>query len=294
MMIRKSFFFISILALFLAACNAAPNSTPAAKGTPALSSTPAPAQPAAGGPTEAPGSGNLTVFAAASLTEAFTELGKAYEAEHPGVTITFNFAGSQQLAQQLAQGAPGDVFASADRAQMDAAIQASRVALENIQALAGNQLVIAAPLNNPAQIKDLSSLTQPGIKIVLAAPEVPAGKYAQQFLDKATKSGSYGANYKEEVLKNVVSYEENVRAVLSKVALGEADAGIVYRTDVTQALYSKVALLSIPDEFNIQVTYIIAPVSDSPHSGTAADFVAYTVSPAGQEILSRFGFLLIQ
>ena len=236
----------------------------------------------------------LTVFAAASLTEAFHQVGAAFEANHPGVEVTFNFAGSQQLAQQIAQGASVDVFASADRRQMEAAIQAGRVQPDQALPLAGNRLVVVLPAGNPAQLQTLQDLTRPGIKLVLAASQVPVGEYSLRFLDNADRSSLFAPGYKQAVLKNVVSYEENVRAVLSKVILGEADAGIVYTSDISSTDQKKVEQLDIPENLNVQASYWIAPVQNRAHPDLAEAFIAFARSSAGQEILSKYGFQAIQ
>ena len=178
---------------------------------------------------------NSVVFAAASLTEPFGEIGKSFEAAHPGVTVVYNFAGSQQLAQQINAGAPADVFASANKKQMGATIDAGSVISGTQQIFARNRLVVIYPKDNPAGLKDLNDLANPGLKLVLAAKEVPVGQYTLDFLDKAAADPALGTTFKDAVLKNVVSYEDNVKNVLTKVALGEADAGIVYLSDISGA-----------------------------------------------------------
>lgn len=232
----------------------------------------------------------LNVFAAASLTEAFREIGKAFEAANPGVKVTFNFAGSQQLVQQIGQGAPADVFASAATKNMDDAVKAGNVVDGAARTFARNRLVAIVPQANPAGIKTLADLGKPGVRLVLAAKEVPVGQYALDFLDKASKDATYGADYKDKTLKNVASYEQNVRAVLSKVTLGEADAGIVYNTDVTQDAAPKVTRIEIPDALNTVATYPIATVKGT--KNPAADrFVAFVLADAGQAILKQYGFI---
>ena len=238
-----------------------------------------------------PSAATLTVFAAASLTGAFTEIGRQFEAAHPGVKVTFNFAGSQQLAQQLGQGAPGDVFASANKKQMDVAVTAGRVASGSAQAFAKNRLLVIFPKDNPANLATLQDLAKPGLKLVLAAKEVPVGQYALDFLDKAVLDAAFGSIFKDDVLKNVVSYEQDVKAVLTKVVLGEADAGIVYTTDVVGDSAGKVGRLDIPDALNTIASYPIARVSDSANADQAQAFVDTVLSPAGQAVLAQYGFL---
>ncbi len=231
----------------------------------------------------------LTVFAAVSLTEAFTDIGKAFKDEHAGVELEFNFAGSVQLAQQLAQGAPADVFASANQAQMDTAVSAGRVTAGDVQIFAHNRLVVIYPKDNLVNLARLQDLARPGLKLVLAAREVPVGGYALQFLEKASQSPDFGSDFEGKVLANVVSYEENVRAVYSKVALGEADAGIVYTTDIPKD-DSQVGSLAIPADLNVMAVYPIAPTRDSTNPELAASFVEFVISSTGQGILAGYGF----
>lgn len=233
----------------------------------------------------------LTVFAAASLTDAFMEMGHAFQARHPNVEFSFNFGASNQLAQQLAAGAPADVFASANEAQMAVAVEAGRVADGSQQTFARNRLVVIFPADNPANIQLLHDLARPGLLLVLAAAEVPVGQYSLDFLDKAAQEPAFGAAFKDGVLANVVSYEENVRAVLSKVALGEADAGIVYSSDITSGAAADVGRLDIPDDLNTIATYPIAPISDSQQLELAAAFVEFVRSAEGQGILGDYGFI---
>jgi len=228
----------------------------------------------------------LTIFAAASLTEAFTELATTFEREAGRVDVQLNFAGSQQLAQQLAQGAPADLFASADKQQMEVAIAAGRIAAEAPRQFAGNRMVIVVPSGNPAAIESLADLARPGVKLVLAGETVPAGRYARQVLEQATADPAFGPAFRQETLANVVSHEQNVRAVLTKVALGEADAGMVYASDVAG---QGVMVIEIPDAFNIRGSYLIAPVAGSAQRALARAFVNFTLSPQGQEILAGYG-----
>ncbi len=253
-----------------------------------------PAAPTAalGSPTALPpGAQTLTVLAAASLTESFTELGRLFESRNPGVKVAFSFAGSQQLAQQLAQGAGADVFASANWKSMDAAIDAARVSKGDAEAFAGNRLVIVFPNDNPAGLETLEDLAKPGLNLVLADKSAPVGQYSLDFLDRAVKEPGMDPGYKEAVLKNVVSYEENVRFVLTKVLLGEADAGIVFVTDITPEAAEQVGILEIPDALNTIASYPIAPIADSKNSELARAFIDLVLSPDGQAVLARYGFL---
>lgn len=232
----------------------------------------------------------LTVLAAASLTEPFTALGQQFESDHPGVTVQFNFAGSQQLAAQLAQGAPADVFAAASAKTMQAAVDAGRIQSAAVQNFASNRLVIITPRANPAGLQSLDQLARPGLKLNLPASEVPAGMYALQVFTNAAADPAFGADFSERVLKNVVSYEQNVKAVVTKVSLGEVDAGIVYASDARSA-QEQVAVIEIPAAFNISAVYPAAVVADSPAPQLAADFLTLLQSPAGQAVLASYGFL---
>lgn len=234
---------------------------------------------------------NLTVFAAASLTEAFTEIGQKFSAEHPGVTFTFNFAGSQELSQQLGQGAPADVFASANKKQMGVAIEAGRVADGTPKTFVQNRLVVIYPQDNPGGISQLQDLAKPGLKLIVAAQEVPVGQYTQDFLTKTVTDTAFSPTYMDEVLQNVVSYENNVRAVLTKVALGEGDAGVVYASDITGESADKVARLDIPDNLNTIASYPLAVVTDAAAPQQAQAFMDYVLGPVGQQVLSQFGFI---
>lgn len=242
-------------------------------------------------PSPAPTRVNLTVFAAASLTEAFQTIGRDFERETSGVRVRFSFAGSQQLAQQIVQGAPADVFASANRSQMDVVVNAGAADRTSVRIFARNRLVVIYPKSNPTHPASLQDLARPGMKIVLADPSVPVGQYARDFLARASADPAYGATYQTAVLKNVVSYEQDVKAVLSKVALDEADAGVVYTTDVTPDTAAKLGHLDIPDQYNTIAAYPIVALRGSKYPDVAQRFVDYVRSPAGQAVLARFGFL---
>jgi molybdate transport system substrate-binding protein len=234
--------------------------------------------------------GALSVFAAASLAEAFGALGQQFDAAN-GTQTMFNFAGSQQLAQQIVQGAPADVFASANTTQMRMVLDSGDVISGTQQTFVRNRLVVIHPQDNPAGLQTLDDLAKPGVKLVLADKAVPVGQYALDFLAKASEDPQRTAAYSETVLANVVSYEENVRAVLTKVALGEADAGIVYMSDVAQSAANDVGRIAIPDELNTIAAYPIAPIAGAPNAVLAEQFITYVLSPEGQQILSSYGFI---
>ncbi len=229
-----------------------------------------------GGAPATTSSGEVFVFAAASLTDAFEEIKTAFNKEHPGVTVTYNFGPSSGLADQIVQGAPADVFASANQAQMDKVADAELVNGES-QELATNVLQIAVEPGNPLAMHGLADLARPDVTLVLAAPEVPAGQFAQEVL---TNAG---------VEVSPASLEADVRAVLQKVALGEADAGIVYVTDV-QVADGMVGGVDIPEDQNVVARYPIATLAGAPNPGAAEAFVAFVNGPQGQEILGSYGF----
>jgi molybdate transport system substrate-binding protein len=239
-----------------------------------------------------PAQETLTVFAAASLTESFTELGKQFEAAHPGTTVVFNFAGSQQLRAQLEQGAQADVFASANTKEMLAAIQSSLAMSGTQQTFAHNRLVVIFPKDNPGKIATLADLAKPGLKLVVADKAVPVGQYTLDMLAKMSKDPTYGADFTDKVQKNVVSRENDVKAVVSKIRLGEGDAGVVYSTDVTPAAAQDVTALKIPDPFNQLATYPIASLVKASQPELAKQFVDFVLSGAGQELLGRYGFIV--
>ena len=243
-------------------------------------------------PTETAAPKTLTVLAAASLTDSFKEIGQLFESQNPGVTVTFSFGGSQTLAQQLDQGAPADVFASASKKYMDAAVTSMRVNQADSQTFVTNRLVVIFPKDNPAGLKTLQDLAKPGLKLDLADKSVPVGQYALDFLDKALQDPTFDAKFKDNVLKNVVSSETDVKAVLSKISIGEADAGIVYITDF-QVDADKLGKLDIPDTLNTIATYPIAPIADSKNADLAKAFVALVLSPEGQAIMAKYGFVTV-
>ncbi|MYT33986.1 MULTISPECIES: molybdate ABC transporter substrate-binding protein [unclassified Streptomyces] len=219
------------------------------------------------------GTTKLTVLAAASLTDVFQKAGAVYEKEHPGTKVAFSFAGSQELAAQVKQGAPADALVTADTKTMDGL----RADTGTPTVIAKNRLVIATGKGNPKKVGALKDLANSKLKVVLAAPEVPVGRYSKKVLDA------------QKLTVKPVSQEPNVRAVLSKVELGEADAGIVYKTDAATAP-KKVDAIDIPDAQNAVASYPAATLKSSQHSAAAAAFVKWLSTPEAQQLLQQAGF----
>lgn len=233
---------------------------------------------------------SLSVFAASSLTEAFTEIGRNFEAANPNVTVRFSFAGSQTLKTQIEEGAPADIFASANKPEMESLIASGFVATDAAQIFLQNGLVVILPSENQIGLGKLQDLARPGVKLVLAAEEVPVGKYTRQSLD--LMNGQFGMDFKDQVLANVVSNEDNVRQVVAKVQLGEADAGIVYTSDAVAVPDLK--RIDIPAGLNVSAEYPIALLARSDHDELGTAFIDYVLSAEGQAVLQKWGFAPIE
>ena len=218
----------------------------------------------------------LTVYAAASLTTSFEEIGTAFEKDHPGVDVQFSFAGSSDLVTQIEQGAPADVLATADTATMDSAVSSSLTA-EDPQDFATNTLTIAVPKGNPAKITDFASLAASGTQVVVCAPQVPCGRATE----KVEKDSG--------VTLSPVSEEQSVTDVLGKVSSGEADAGLVYVTDAATAT-DTVEAVDFPEASAAVNTYPIAPVKGAAQEDLADEFVQTVLGDQGQEVLASHGF----
>jgi molybdate transport system substrate-binding protein len=231
-----------------------------------------------------PSNKEVIVFAASSLTNAFDEIAMQFEVEHPGVDVLNSYASSSDLATQLVQGAPADVFASANDKQMKVAADAGRINGDPI-AFATNRLTIIVPADNLAGIQSFEDLAKPGVKLILAAPGVPIRDYSDQSIELMGD-----ADFRAAVYANLVSEEPNVRQVATKVSLGEADAGIVYASDITPDIAASVLQIPIADEQNVLATYPIAVVEGAPAGSLAQQFVDFVLSPAGQMILRKWGF----
>ncbi len=233
---------------------------------------------------EDPSERQVVIFAATSLRDVFTSMASDFKRAHPGVEVIFNFAGTQQLRTQLEQGANVDVFASADQRHMDALIRASRA--KDPMVFARNEPVIVVSGEGADTVRSLAELPN-AMRIVIGTPEVPIGRYTLQILDQA--QATLGADFRARVEAKVVSRELNVRQVLTKVSLGEAQAGIVYRTDARSA-QDRVSVVSIPPEVNVIAEYPIAIVTGAAHPRLAHAWMDYVLSSEGQRALTSAGF----
>jgi molybdate transport system substrate-binding protein len=232
----------------------------------------------------------LTVFAASSLTDAFSEIGEAFEAANPGVRVVVNFSSSHSLRTQIEEGARADVFASANQQQMDALTTAGLVEALQAEDFVLNRLVVIVPADNPAALTSPEGMAAAGIKVVLAAEAVPVGEYAREAIEKMTDA--YGLGFSSRVWANVVSFEDNVRQVAAKVQLGEADAGIVYLSDA--AGVPDLAVIEIPEAWNVTARYPIAPLAGSEQVALARAFIEYVRSAEGMAILQKCGFTPVE
>jgi molybdate transport system substrate-binding protein len=231
----------------------------------------------------------IIVFAAASLTEAFNAAGPAFT-KKTGTAVTFNYGGSDTLATQIKQRAPADVFASANLAQMKVVSDAGLVA-GTPKTFAKNRLVLISPKGAAMKFTSPADLAKPGAKVVLAAATVPVGGYARTTFGKLNGTTGYPADYPAAVEKNVVSNELDVKAVVTKVSLGEGDAGVVYSTDVTSSVAPKLDVLPFPSSVAPDIEYPIAALKNAPNPKGAQAFVDYILSPEGQAFLKARGFI---
>ena len=232
-------------------------------------------------------SGTLTVLAASSLTDAFGELATTFQEQNPGTKVRTSFGGSSELLAQIQQGAPGDVFAAADEAKMDTAVQEDLVMEPQI--FARNRPVVIVPADNPAGIEEFRDLADADAQLVLAQDGVPIAEYAKDVL--ANADSEYGGNFGHRALDKVVSREANVRASANRVALGEADATFVYQSDVTEDIRDRVRLIEIPENLNVLATYPIAAIEGSQNPELAQEWIGLVLSDEGQRVLEEYGFV---
>jgi molybdate transport system substrate-binding protein len=235
--------------------------------------------------TSSSGSTKLTVLAAASLTKVFPQIGNAFTKDHPDVTFSFSFAGTDQLAAQIQQGAPADVFAGASTKYGDQLAGANQIKPYRI--FCTNQLVLITPASNPAGITSLKDLTEKGVKLVIGSESVPVGSYTRTVL--ANLDAAYGSGYSDKVLANVVSNEDSVTSIVTKVVSGEADAGFVYITDAL-ASGPQVNTITLPADAQAVASYPIAVVSASTYAPDAQQFTDFVLSAPAQALLKAAGF----
>ena len=266
---------LTVVAVGLAGITACSSSSSGSSpGSPAPASASSPAA-AASASSPASLSGSITVFAASSLKEAFTTIGKQFEAAHPGVTVTFSFGASSTLATQINNGAPADVFASASPKNMQQVVTAGGAS--NPVNFAKNVMEVAVPPSNPAQVTSVNDLAKSSVKTALCQPQVPCGETAAKVFKNA------------KITVKPVTLQPDVKSVLTQVELGNVDAGVVYVTDV-QAAGSKVKGVTIPADVNASTLYPIAVLTHSKEPSIAQAFVAYVLSPTGEQVLKAAGF----
>ena len=267
--------------------SAAPAAAPRPSAAPATAASPSVvAASQSSGP---PATGEITVFAAASLTDVFNAIAMSFQLANPDAHLTFNYASSGTLVTQLGQGAKADAFAAADHNTMNNARNGGSVTGQD-QIFARNSLIIIVPTSNPAHITGLKDLANPGLKVVTADTSVPIGQYTQNMLMKASADPSYGSDFQSRFQTNVVSQQTDDKQIVAQVQLGEADAAVVYATDITPATQGQLTSFQIPAQFNTEVVYPIATTKgDNPSGGLA--FVNYVLSPAGQAVLKTWNFL---
>lgn len=234
----------------------------------------------------------LTVLAASSLADALALAGKEFERAEPGARLRVAVAGSQQLVAWLASGARGDVLATADQLTMGNAL-ARGLALRPVRPFAGNRLVVIVPAGNPGPITRAADLARRGVRVMIASREVPAGRYARELLARIEASGAVGADYAARVLANVVSEPDNVRQVATAVELGEADAGVVYASDVRGPAARRVRLIALPPAIGVVTQYEIAVTAVARHPALARRFIDFLASPAGARALVAAGLLVM-
>ncbi len=230
----------------------------------------------------------LTIFAATSLTDAFEELAAAFLENHPETDIVLNFASSSKLAAQLMAGAPADIFASANSSQMDLVVADGRISEGAVQPFARNRLALIAPADNPAEISGIQDLGSKTLLLVLAVTGTPIRDYTNAMFD--SHNDEYGEDFAGRALENLVSEESNVRQVVTRIALGEADAGIVYQTDVTDEVRDDVIRFPIADRHNQIASYPVAALDDTALPELSEAFIVFLRSDDGQSILGAFGF----
>ncbi|MGO9180115.1 MAG: molybdate ABC transporter substrate-binding protein [Candidatus Limnocylindrales bacterium] len=264
---------LAVITLVLAGCSSAATAAPAVTSAPAASTA---------------ASGSLTIYGAASLSAVLAKVKTAYETAYPGMSLTISTGSSTALETQIEQGAPGDVFLSADTGNPQKLVSKGLAAGAPVN-FAGNLLTIIVPAANPASIATPANLAKPGVKIIAAADSVPISKYATQLVANLAKQPGYPADFVAAYTANVVSKEDDVSAVVAKIALDEGDAGIVYVTDAKTS--TQVTSIAVPAAANVPATYAGVVVKGSKNLAAAQAFLTWFAGSAGQAILASFGFL---
>jgi molybdate transport system substrate-binding protein len=269
---------VVLLTVLIAGCtSSSPTASPTASGA---TPTAAPAQTT-----------TLTVFAAASLGDAFNQTATAFEAANPNIAIKYSFAGTGTLVSQVTTGgATPDVFASASVSYMKQLANAGYMNNSTIANFTNNSLAIIVPVSNPANIVNVTDLAKPGVKIDVGAASVPCGSYTLQLLNKSANVTGYGPSFANGVRANIVSNETEVTDIVSKVALGEVDAGFVYVSDVPATMINNVTVIPIPSQINVIATYQIGVLNQSPNQAAAESFVQFVLSSQGKQILDSYKF----
>jgi molybdate transport system substrate-binding protein len=277
---------ISILMLVLAACSSGSASSSPSGAASVATPTAAPSGAPASSPSGEPAT--LTIYGASSLKEALGAARTAYTAAYPGTTLTISTDASSALETQIEQGAPADIFLSADTTNPKKLVDAG-LALGAAVDFAGNKLIVIVPTTNPAAIATPADLARSGVEVIAAGDAVPITKYANMLVDNLARQPGYPANYAAAYEANIVSREDNVKAVVAKLELGEGDAAIVYVTDARAS--TKVGTVDVPDAANVLATYAGVVVKSSPDPAGARQFLAWFAGPDGQAFLGGFGFL---
>ena len=232
----------------------------------------------------------LTIFCGAGLTGAFNEIGQLYK-NTSDFQIGFNFDGVPALRAQIEQGAYADILVSANLKHMNVLEAEGYMNNDTVKIFAENKVAVIVPNDNPANIMNLMDLSRPGIKISIGTKDLPAGDYARQVLDKLANDSEYGSVYKGKVMANIVSEETTVSLIMSKVALGEADAGFAFISDVSPQMAGKVTRVFIPDRFNVLGDFPIGMLKQSKYPQQSQDFIDLVMSAKGQAILKKYGFI---
>jgi molybdate transport system substrate-binding protein len=276
---------VAAFALVLAACSSSSGSSPSASAAPVATPTAAASVAASSAPSAA--AVDLTIYAASSLKAALDKVKTQYEAANPGTTLTISTDASSALETKIEQGAPADVFLSADTTNPQKLVDKA-LASGSLTDFAKNKLTVIVPKDNPAKIQTPADLAKSGVKVIAAGDAVPITKYATQLVGNLAKEPGYPANFVAAYDANIASKEDNVGAIVAKVGTGEGDAGIVY---VTDANGKDVAAIAVPPDANVIATYAGALLKSSANPSAANAFLSWLAAPDGQAILSGFGFL---